>query len=156
ELWFDGLADLLLPMLTPASVLELNIDRLEGLLEGSTPQERFRCFVERLRRPERTRAFLCEYPVLAQLLLDRIDDWVDGASELLDRLASDWRQLTAAFGDGDLGELVRVRGGLADPHRGGRSVCILTFRSGVRIVYKPKPLAIDAHFQDLLRWLNAR
>lgn len=43
-----------------------------------------------------------------------------------------------------------------DSHRGGRSVLIATFESGFQIVYKPKSLAVDAHFQDLLTWLNDR
>lgn len=41
-------------------------------------------------------------------------------------------------------------------HRGGRSVLIVEFGSGLRIVYKPKPLRVDQHFQELLEWVNAR
>ena len=33
---------------------------------------------------------------------------------------------------------------------------ILTFRSNWQLVYKPKSLTIDVHFQELLAWLNAR
>jgi type 2 lantibiotic biosynthesis protein LanM len=35
-------------------------------------------------------------------------------------------------------------------------VLIARWQSGFRVVYKPKPLAVDQHFQDLLGWLNAR
>jgi len=51
---------------------------------------------------------------------------------------------------------MQIAGGMGDTHRGGRSVVIATFRSGFRVVYKPKSLAIEHHFQQLLTWLNAR
>src|SRR5262249_28480731 len=31
---------------------------------------------------------------------------------------------------------------------------LLTFASGARLVYKPRPLACESHFQDLLAWLD--
>jgi lantibiotic modifying enzyme len=58
--------------------------------------------------------------------------------------------------DGDLGVLVEVRGGAGDTHRGGRSVQIAIFSSGLQVVYKPRDLSVDRHFQELLSWLNAR
>jgi type 2 lantibiotic biosynthesis protein LanM len=33
---------------------------------------------------------------------------------------------------------------------------ILTFNSGLKLVYKPRSLAVDLHFQELLGWLNDR
>ncbi len=45
-------------------------------------------------------------------------------------------------------------GGAGDTHRGGRSVMIARFDSGFQIVYKPKSMAVDVHFQELLAWLN--
>ena len=51
--------------------------------------------------------------------------------------------------------LVELVGGAGDAHRGGRSVVIARFESGFRVVYKPKSLAIDTHFQELLAWLNS-
>src|SRR6516164_3119816 len=52
--------------------------------------------------------------------------------------------------------LTGVAGGLGDAHRGGRSVLIAEFRSGLRVVYKPRGLAVDVHFQELLSWLDER
>jgi type 2 lantibiotic biosynthesis protein LanM len=43
---------------------------------------------------------------------------------------------------------------MGDAHKGGRSVLIATFASGWRVVYKPRPLAIDACFNALLQYLN--
>ncbi|MEZ4673925.1 MAG: DUF4135 domain-containing protein [Caldilineaceae bacterium] len=33
---------------------------------------------------------------------------------------------------------------------------IVAFSSGFRLVYKPRSLAVDVHFQELLAWFNQR
>ncbi len=43
---------------------------------------------------------------------------------------------------------------MGDPHRKGRGVLICKFSSGLQLLYKPKSLTIDVHFQQLLTWLN--
>ncbi|MCA9996460.1 MAG: type 2 lantipeptide synthetase LanM family protein, partial [Anaerolineales bacterium] len=47
-------------------------------------------------------------------------------------------------------------GNAGDTHKNGRSVIIAEFSSGFKIVYKPKSLAVDRHFQQLLSWFNER
>lgn len=136
-------------------VLEMNVARLQGLLSGETPEERFAAFVERLRRPEIAAAIFHEYPVIARQVVQGLAQWVDASLELLERLAADGPRITAAFFCGvPPGKLSAVDGGAGDRHRGGRSVRILTFESGARLVYKPRPMAADTHFQDLLAWIN--
>src|SRR5581483_6685362 len=54
----------------------------------------------------------------------------------------------------DPGLLLDVQGNMGDPHRKGRSVLTVRFHSGLQLLYKPRSLAIDAHFQELLEWLN--
>jgi hypothetical protein len=56
----------LTPMLSRTMALELNIARLQGLLVGDTPEERFHSFAQRLRDPATALALLQEYPVLAR------------------------------------------------------------------------------------------
>lgn len=144
-------------MLGRTLVLELHVARLQGLLEGETPEERFQSFSSRLRQRDVALSILQEYPVLARQLIISIDAWVDTSLELLHRLSRDWDTIRATFNsNGDPGMLTEVAGGIGDTHRGGRSVLIIGFASGVKVVYKPKPLAVDAHFQELLAWLNQR
>lgn len=51
-LLFANLPGQLLRMLSRTLVLELNVARLQGLLQGDTPEERFKSFLQRLRQPE--------------------------------------------------------------------------------------------------------
>ncbi|MBK6762063.1 MAG: type 2 lantipeptide synthetase LanM family protein [Micrococcales bacterium] len=47
-----------------------------------------------------------------------------------------------------------IRPGLSDPHRGGHSVAVLDFASGDPLVYKPKDLRLEQHFQRLVAGVN--
>jgi type 2 lantibiotic biosynthesis protein LanM len=46
--------------------------------------------------------------------------------------------------------------GAGDSHRRGRTVALLEFANGCKLVYKPRSLQIEVHFQCLLEWLNGR
>jgi type 2 lantibiotic biosynthesis protein LanM len=134
--------------------LELNVARLQGHLHGDTPEERFRSFVERLAGREAALALLLEYPVLARSLTLCVQNWEAFSLEFLSRLCADWEAIRAALcPQVDPGVLVAVDGA-GDTHRGGRAVLIATFSSGLRLVYKPRSLAVDVHFQALLAWIN--
>ncbi|MCA9653960.1 MAG: type 2 lantipeptide synthetase LanM [Myxococcales bacterium] len=144
-------------MLMRAVVLELNVARMRGELNGETPEERFDAFVRRLSEPRRALTFLAEYPVLARSLVRTLDKWERASAELLLHLARDAEALRETFGDvlGPRARLTRVDGGAGDVHRDGRSVLIVHF-GDERLVYKPRSLAVDVHFQALLRWLGQR
>jgi lantibiotic modifying enzyme len=149
-----NLAGPLFQMTAQVMVLELNVARLEGLLAGNTPQERFNCFVNRLRDPDIASQLLREYPVMVREIVNHLDRWSAFSLEFLAHFCSDWDSLRKAFFGIDPGPLTGVQAGAGDTHRNGRSVMILSFASGARIVYKPRSLAVDRHFQDLLEWLN--
>src|SRR5581483_5973032 len=134
---------------------EMSVARVMGCLRGTTPEERFERFVQQLSSSEKSLSLLEEYAVLARQLVVTIDHWVIFSLELLRHLCADWEQLGATFAP-DPGLLVALQSGAGDVHRGGRSVTTLKFQSGLQLVYKPRSLAIDLHFQELLRWLNAR
>lgn len=147
----------LLGMMSRTLILELNVARLQGLLAGETPEERFASFVARLRRPDVAGELLREYAVLARRLTNAVRQWVAFSLEFLAHLCADWAELRAVFGqETDPGVLVRVKGEAGDAHRDGRSVLVAEFASGFQVAYKPRSLAVDVHFQELLAWLNRR
>ncbi|ATB35829.1 hypothetical protein CYFUS_001243 [Cystobacter fuscus] len=147
----------LLSQLTRTLALELNVAREEERLQGDNAEERFRGFTESLRQREVALALFAEYPVLARRLVICADNWFISSLEMLERLAADHRELGASLGlPLALDRLSACELGKGDAHRGGRTVAILTFASGARVVYKPRSLAADVHFHQLVGWLNAR
>jgi type 2 lantibiotic biosynthesis protein LanM len=138
-------------------VLELNVARLQEKLKGETAEERFSSFLAMIRSRANMQALLEEYPVLGRELVRCLDQWVETSVEFLTRLVSDWRRIRQSFCPGDdPGLLAEVKGDAGDRHRQGRTVFLLRFASGFRLVYKPKSLAADVHFRELLDWIALR
>ena len=157
DILVSDLVKTLAPKLMRTIVLELNVSRLRGDLNGETPQSRYQGFFERLREPAIGISLLQEYPVLARQILACIDNWVNFGLEFLTHLCRDWPAITAELVHGEQpGQLTSMSGGAGDTHRQGRSVVIAGFSSGVQVVYKPHSLSVDKHFSELLAWLNDR
>ena len=137
--------------------LELNIARLEGRLRGDSPGERFDSFVRSLESPEGAISLLREYPVLARKVSTRFQQWADRSIAFLTRLCADIDSIRSIFSpQAPLGPLESVRSNVGDVHRGGQTVMIATFRGEgtTSLVYKPRSLAVDGHYQALLHWIN--
>jgi type 2 lantibiotic biosynthesis protein LanM len=139
-------------------ILELNVARLLEQLPGDTPQARFHHFSTAwFREPRALWEVLNRYPVLARLMATALERWLAVSLELLERITADRFLLGESFLEGrDIGPVLHVQTGISDLHREGRGVALLRFASGLRLVYKPKSLAVDVRFQELLQELNAR
>src|SRR2546421_1525312 len=156
-LLFAHIPGLILPKLNKTIVLELHVARLQGRLQGETPEDRFQCFLQQLGQHENMLSLLEEYAVLARQLVETLDRWVKCELELLERLCADWEQIQTVFPPAcESGVLIEIQQGAGDTHRGGHSVTVLTWSSGFRLVYKPRAMTLDIHFQELLTWLNTR
>ena len=111
------------------------------------------------RQPQATtelRPILAEHPALARLVASVADDWTAAMVEFAERCTADQPAIAATFANGEpVGEPVAVDIDRSDPHHGLRTVAFVTFASGLRLVYKPRPLALDAAFADFVDDLNA-
>jgi type 2 lantibiotic biosynthesis protein LanM len=98
--------------------------------------------------------FLVDYPVLAHQLVVIVTSWVERTTELIMRIDADRVALAHTFGAGiATGDVVAIAPALSDPHHGRARVCAVTFGSGLEVVYKPRSVAIEAAFGDLLAWM---
>ncbi len=99
-----------------------------------------------------------EYGVLARLLVLRVEQWIEACKEFLQRFKEDRQEIEQyfQFGNSPLGPIMQIRAGCSDPHNNGRSVLILGFSNGRKLVYKPRSLDIDRAFFHLLAWINVR
>lgn len=130
--------------------------RLGALAAFVKPQaaDLYRPFVDHLRGAQLI-PLLEKYPVLARLIANRSQLWGDLHVECLERLEADWSDLLEQFAGGvDPGRVTALQAGISDYHRGGRGTILLTFESGLRLVYKPKPMGIELAYNQFLDWLN--
>jgi len=100
---------------------------------------------------------LGEYGALARLATVVVDRWTDMAAELGRRAAADRELLGRAFTRGrDPGRVSAVRWLSMDRHEGGRVILAVRFESGLHLVYKPRPVALEQRFSELVGWLDRR
>ncbi|MBM9466144.1 DUF4135 domain-containing protein [Nakamurella leprariae] len=90
------------------------------------------------------------YPEAARLVGVLAGHAAAAAVELHERLASARPQLAAGFGIAADDPLVDLRAGAGDSHRGGRTVVLLTFGSGRRVVAKPRSVRPERVLEALL------
>ena len=100
--------------------------------------------------------FFSAFPALARLWLVLISDWRSAVAEFLRRLANDRRAIERSFCNGRrAGEILDLRAGLSDPHRGGRAVIEVRFRS-CSVIYKPRSGHGERAWFDCLSWMNSQ
>jgi len=94
-------------------------------------------------------------PVLLRLLATLVRQWIDTSIELIGRLAADLPAIRRDLLEpGTGGRVAAIEGDLSDPHNNGRSVQIIRFEGGARVVYKPKDLQLDVAWHALIDRLN--
>jgi hypothetical protein len=113
-----------------------------GWLRGTRPADGF------------PRAILLRYPALARALAVFWGNWLDAECEFLDRLAADRPALAGFLGHRGPVKLASLQS-TGDPHNAGRTVMLVGFADGSSVVYKSRPVALDAAFHRLLAWVNA-
>jgi type 2 lantibiotic biosynthesis protein LanM len=123
-------------------VLEANIATLQGV------------HADVAARPSSVRRFYLRYAALSRLLATIVVQWCDNTRELLLRLARDRSRIEADIIGGSTGLPIRIESSDSDPHDGGKRVHIVHFAGGANVVYKPRSMAVDAAFSELVDWTN--
>lgn len=100
--------------------------------------------------------FFWRYPVIARLLSLIVDQWVESTVELLERLDRDLDGISPLIGTpSSTAKVDNLVFGLSDPHCGGRTVAVIIFADGAKVVYKPRELAIEIAFGKFAEYLTA-
>jgi type 2 lantibiotic biosynthesis protein LanM len=136
-------------------VVEMAAAESTGLLPGETPEERYDFFASMLRDPSFCVQVLNQYPVLWEQLVALCRNWKNANLELVARLRADWELIQKTFfHESPAGKVVDLEISAGDVHWRGRSTSIVRFADGSRLVYKPRPLAVDVHFRTFAEWIN--
>jgi type 2 lantibiotic biosynthesis protein LanM len=149
------LSERLVTVAARAMVLVLNVWRGQGRLDGTGTRERFADFIDRLAEPAGLAGLFAEFPVLARLLGQACQFAVDTHLELLARFSADRRSIVDTLLAGaDPGPVLRIHAWRGDTHQRGRSVAILEFADGRRVVYKPRDVRCQVQLALLADRLN--
>lgn len=123
------------------------------MLDGDNPSERFESFSRSFEDHKARIKFLKKYPVLARYAVKELSLWCDASTEFLTNLSNDWSDIRENFGLEASEKLSTIQPS-GDTHNDGRSVVIISFTSGRRILYKPRNIKVEIAFQKTLEWLN--
>ena len=140
------------------NLLNLLLEEFNLLAEGisgNCSKKYYIAFVEKLLQSGWL-AFFQKYAVLGRLIATTVDFWVEATAEFLQRLQADKSEIEGVLHltEIPLGKVTAISGSLSDFHNRGRSVLILTFASGQKLVYKTKNLGLEVVFNQLLDWCN--
>ena len=143
-------------MLLRTLVLELHRSRAAGELAGDSPAARFGSFSAALRDDVRRQTLFTSYPVLSRQVAVQARTWTDAGARFAAHLAADLDAIGRTLAGGQrLGTPAEVLTGLGDQHRGA-SVSLVRWSDGTQVIYKPRSMAVDMHFQQLVGWVNDR
>lgn len=119
-----------------------------------TDGEAFPLFLSHMRERGFDELFMAK-PVLLRLVASVTRQWIESTGEFISRLAEDLPQICAELlGMNGVAPIVAVVGGLSDLHNFGRSVLLIDFGEGRRVIYKPKDIRLEAFWYELTSWLN--
>lgn len=95
--------------------------------------------------------------MLARLIYIVITNWLNNVTTFTKRFLKDRDELAKRFYKGKkLGKITTIQADVSDPHNGGQRVYIVTFTSGVTIVYKPRSLNIDVSWRKWLAYMASQ
>ncbi|WP_339201931.1 type 2 lanthipeptide synthetase LanM family protein [Paenibacillus sp. FSL P2-0322] len=135
-------------------ILELNVLREQCSLKGDSSEDKYRYFESLLWNVDYLSQLADEYPVLISTMLQVTKRYVEHLKEVMTRFKTDISDIISFMPEvGFFGKVIKFRIGAGDSHN-GRSVTILEFESGNKLVYKPRSLAVDKRYYDFLSWLN--
>lgn len=155
--WENTLIQLALSLYQVAErtiILEINVARIEDHLKGATPQERFIYFTDVvLRDKDYLTALYGEYTVLTELMRTKADNYLSFLLEILENTQAELDSITRGLNnETPFGKVCSIITGMGDTHCGGKTVSVISFDSGSKIVYKPRHTVVEEKFQLLLQW----
>ncbi|PTF74394.1 hypothetical protein BU686_11180, partial [Staphylococcus chromogenes] len=130
-------------------VLDINIKRIKGNLNGVSPEERFENYIKNLSLQKNE--IYNNYPVLLRSISISTMHFVNFMCEVLSHIYEDWDVISNKFQElGTLNEMVIDAG---DTHNFGRTVCKIKFEN-TTLIYKPKNLEINLSYKKFADSIN--
>lgn len=103
---------------------------------------------------ENIKKLFSKYPILKEIIEINLNYKLKSVEEIFSRLNSDKEEIKKKL-NVNIDSLTNISLGEGDMHNNGKSVAILSFSKGKKIIYKPRSLDIDNTFNNILSWVNS-
>lgn len=137
-------------------VLELNLDRENEFLVGTTPEDRFVFFVNQYKDKDKLIDFFDKYIVLTRLLSTITPNFISNIKVLFNRIDKHKNDILQTFTIQDPLLLTDIKIGQGDTHNKGNTVIELIFNKNYKIIYKPKNLEISKLYNEIIEYFNKK
>lgn len=136
-------------------ILQMHILKVQGRLKGQTPEDRYNDFVSSEAGDWQKFERFLAHSKTRQLVKTTTNQFFSFCHELLGNFVLDKPVISSSF-DAEAKKVAHISLDLGDIHRLGRSVSCIEFETGVKVIYKPRSLAIDLHYKQLLLWVASQ
>ncbi|GAA0748787.1 type 2 lanthipeptide synthetase LanM family protein [Clostridium oceanicum] len=139
-------------------ILEINIARMNNKLRNVSGSNTFEYYNYRLLNDK---DYLCnlysEYKELTKILLEKTNKYFEYNYEILKNIKNQLGNICEIYKKKltDL-KIISIKTGMGDEHKSGKSVSIINFIKGFKLVYKPRNSIIDSMFQRTLEWIEKK
>ena len=138
-------------------ILEMHRLKAEGKLAGKDEAEEYQDYLDRYLSDVSYIHELCEqYPVLFRMLREQVEQCADYFCEIISHLERDRQKIEEQFpGSAPISELSGIRCMYGDTHNHGKSVACVCLNETLELIYKPRSLENELHFQKLLKKISS-
>lgn len=136
-------------------ILEINNLRRSSRLIGKDSKERYDYFINTLLQNRKyILEFYNKYPVLYELLDKKLSNTFKYVKLIITQFENSKLSIESYF---NLSNLVvsKIHFNVGDTHSDGKSVCILEFDNGRKLVYKPRNMSVDVNLDLFAKEFSA-
>lgn len=136
-------------------IFEVNYYREEGMLQGESPEERFKYFNNIILNDKKSlQKIFSEYYALFEILNKKTKTFFRYLFDVLNNTENNLGNIKKTITEEkNLGKILSIQMGLGDTHKNGKSVVILYFENG-KLIYKPHNMGMELAYENLIKWIN--
>lgn len=137
-------------------IFEIGYIKKKNQLKGETPEARMEYFLSTyMTNHENIISFYKEYYAVTKLAASIVKSELKYVTDILDNIKKEKQEIERCFDMGDIAKGIKtIRLGQGDIHQDGKSVVIIEFVNGIKVIYKPHRMEIDLRFEKLMGWLK--
>lgn len=152
----DWAANILSNVIVKVVTLDLHYFKEKQQADSeNSGEDMFKAYMKKYEDISDMLAFYEMYPVMTRLLVWKTQQILENITEMFTAFSSNIEEIKQLTGDSEP-VIDKFSFGEGDTHSRGKTVTIIKFVSGKKLVYKPKNLKIDKKFAMLLKWVNEK
>lgn len=139
-------------------ITEINYEKNNHGLKGDDKEKRYLFYTDEMWRSKQyVSRFYEEYKELLSAKLVVVENSLCAITEMISHIIANHNRITKELLGKDGYVLIDdIDMGLGDSHRGGRTVSLITYVNGGKVIYKPRNLGVEIGFLEYSRELNKK